>query len=94
MWYFHRDLPFDRSALDEMQPRMKAAEALHAIGAVEVADAENALVVSGDTTYSVRTDAESTSCTCLWFAKHRGERGPCKHVLAVQLVRTQQGVGT
>lgn len=25
-------------------------------------------------------------CTCPWFAKHQGSRGPCKHVLAARLV--------
>jgi uncharacterized Zn finger protein len=29
-------------------------------------------------------DGES-KCTCPWYAKHHGERGPCKHVLALQL---------
>ncbi|MGL4942941.1 MAG: SWIM zinc finger family protein [Thermoguttaceae bacterium] len=27
-----------------------------------------------------------SKCTCPWYAKHQGERGPCKHVLAVQLM--------
>ena len=91
--YFHRDLPYDRSSLDEMQPRMKGAQALQSAGAVEIQDTKRATVASDETTYSVRATDESTSCTCLWFAKHRGERGPCKHVLAVQLVRAQEGVG-
>ncbi|MDR3107935.1 MAG: SWIM zinc finger family protein [Bifidobacteriaceae bacterium] len=24
-------------------------------------------------------------CTCPWYLKHQADRGPCKHVLAVQL---------
>ncbi|MBT8415649.1 MAG: SWIM zinc finger family protein, partial [Boseongicola sp.] len=24
-------------------------------------------------------------CTCPWFAKNAGQRGPCKHVLAVEM---------
>ncbi|MFE1837288.1 SWIM zinc finger family protein [Streptomyces sviceus] len=37
----------------------------------------------------VRTDAASgqLSCTCFWWAKYRGGRGPCKHVLAVGMAR-------
>ena len=29
---------------------------------------------------------EPLSCTCLWWAKHSGSRGPCKHVLATRLL--------
>ena len=34
----------------------------------------------------VRLAADGDRCTCPWYAKHRSERGPCKHILAVQLV--------
>ncbi|MFC8869784.1 SWIM zinc finger family protein [Streptomyces sp. NPDC057148] len=27
------------------------------------------------------------SCTCPWWAKYRGGRGPCKHMLAARMVR-------
>ena len=27
---------------------------------------------------------DRTRCTCTWFSRHQGERGPCKHILAVQ----------
>ncbi|WP_460917139.1 SWIM zinc finger family protein [Plantactinospora veratri] len=26
------------------------------------------------------------TCSCPWWARHRGERGPCKHALAVSMV--------
>ncbi|MEV0597187.1 SWIM zinc finger family protein [Nonomuraea cavernae] len=32
-------------------------------------------------------EAGRLSCTCLWWAKYRGGRGPCKHALAVRMVR-------
>ncbi len=32
-------------------------------------------------------DSEGARCTCPWFAKHQGERGDCKHVLAFELCR-------
>jgi uncharacterized Zn finger protein len=47
-----------------------------------------AVVRSGAETYHVR----QSSCTCPWWAKHRGERGPCKHALAVSLVRAGEQV--
>ena len=82
--FFHRDLPFDRSALDGMHPRLNDARKLLAEGAVAI-DENSATVTSGEASYTVtRTDAGET-CSCAWFAKHRGERGPCKHVLATQL---------
>jgi predicted nucleic acid-binding Zn finger protein len=36
----------------------------------------------------VRWAADGPHCTCPWFARYAGRRGPCKHVLAVQLTRT------
>ena len=30
--------------------------------------------------------ADGDRCTCSWYAKHRTDRGPCKHVLNVQIV--------
>ncbi len=89
--YFHRDLPFDRSVLEEMQPRLLGARELVAAGAVAVAG-EDWSVASGQATYLVRLGGEMARCTCPWFAKHRGERGPCKHVLAAQLVEARETV--
>jgi predicted nucleic acid-binding Zn finger protein len=33
----------------------------------------------------VRLRAEGDRCTCPWFSKHQGQRGPCKHVLAARI---------
>lgn len=80
--FFHRELPYDASRVAAMNPRLRAAHALADQGAVQLADGV-ARVTSGDTTYQVRP--ERGSCTCPWWADHRGGRGPCKHVLAVRL---------
>lgn len=85
--YFHRDLPFDRSAVDELQPRLIEAKALIEAGAVAVGGG-GYVVHSGATKYLVRLGEDGARCTCPWFAKHRGERGPCKHVVAVELSRS------
>jgi hypothetical protein len=82
--YFHRTLPYAAAAAARMNPRLAGARALVAAGAVAV-DGAVAVVRSGGETYHVR---DAASCTCPWWAKHRGERGPCKHVLAVRLVRS------
>ncbi|AGZ42048.1 SWIM zinc finger family protein [Actinoplanes friuliensis] len=80
--YFHRTLPYAADVVATMNPRLVGARALVDAGAV-TATGEVAEVRSGDEIYHVR----DTSCTCPWWGKHRGERGPCKHALAVRMVR-------
>ncbi|MEV6306648.1 SWIM zinc finger family protein [Actinoplanes sp. NPDC051861] len=80
--YFHRTLPYSAAVVDRMNPRLAAARTLAAAGAV-TASPDVSTVRSGDEVYQVRN---ASSCTCPWWAKHRGERGPCKHALAVQMV--------
>ncbi|MFE6486642.1 SWIM zinc finger family protein [Streptomyces sp. NPDC057757] len=85
--YFHRHLPFSSGAAEARNPRLRGARALVAGGAVRL-DGALASVGEGDHAHVVRADdAGQLSCTCLWWAKYRGGRGPCKHVLAVRMVR-------
>ncbi|MFD1542663.1 SWIM zinc finger family protein [Nonomuraea guangzhouensis] len=79
--HFHRELPYDRDQVAELNPRLTAARALADSGAVRL---------SGDTA-EVTTDGgvrlvrlAEGSCTCPWWFDHAG-RGPCKHVLAAQI---------
>jgi hypothetical protein len=81
---FTRHLPFDTLVQPADQPRLRAAEALLAAGAVTVTS-DGATVRSGPTTYVVRRTAEGERCTCAWYAKHALTRGPCKHILAARL---------
>ncbi|GAB6900778.1 SWIM zinc finger family protein [Kineosporia succinea] len=85
---FHRELPFAGDVIERMNPRHGAARALVASGAVSVGRNQpgevSALVSSGDHRHRVRLVGDRRSCTCPWFAKHQGSRGPCKHVLAVE----------
>ena len=85
--FFHRELPYDRAVLETMHPRLLGAQKLVEDGAVRL-DGDSAYVRSGEIEYLVRGER----CTCPWFARHRGERGPCKHVLAAQQVRRQVGI--
>jgi len=82
--YFHRVLPFDLSAMEDMHPRLADARELLAQSAVSISMLSplEAQVKSGGTVHGVREVDGSLRCTCPWFAKHQGERGPCKHVLA------------
>jgi hypothetical protein len=86
--YFHRELPYDPERLAAMHPRLRDATALVNAGAVRL-DGSAAYVRSGDTEHVVRRTEAGDRCTCPWYAKHKGSRGPCKHVLAADLVRKQ-----
>ncbi len=87
--YFHRVLPFDLSMVEDMHPRMAGARALIADGAVTLLGAKpyEASVRSGGVLHRVREVDGELVCTCPWFAKYQGNRGPCKHVLAAEAVR-------
>ncbi len=85
---FHRELPFDGDVVDRLNPRHGAARALIAAGAVTIEQHHpgdvTALVLSSGNSHRVRLAHGRGSCTCPWYAKHQGSRGPCKHVLAVE----------
>ncbi|MFD0279381.1 SWIM zinc finger family protein [Kitasatospora sp. NPDC127111] len=86
--YFHRQLPYASGRAEAHNPRLRAARALVTAGAVRLEEGGLATVTVDDHRQRVRTDAAGAlSCTCLWWAKYRGGRGPCKHVLAVGMVR-------
>jgi hypothetical protein len=89
--FFHRELPYDRAVLESMHPRLLGARELVEQGAVRL-DGEQATVRSGEVEYVVRFGPDGAQCTCAWFARHRGKRGPCKHVLAVEHARRAVGV--
>jgi hypothetical protein len=93
--YFHRQLPWSAGDAEAFNPRLRAARALVADGAV-LLNGALARVGKGDSVHVVRTDdAGQLSCTCLWWARYRGGRGPCRHVLAVRMVqdskKTEEG---
>jgi len=88
--YFHRELPFNLALVEEIHPRLKNARKLVENASVrilqrtdEIIEAE---VLGTDVTHRVRLSEAGDRCTCPWHAKHQGSRGPCKHILAVQIV--------
>jgi hypothetical protein len=87
--YFHRVLPFDLAKVESLQPRLKAARYLLDRTGVTIlkqsGETVEALVAGSGVEHTVRLRYNDGRCTCPWFAKHRGLRGPCKHVLAVQI---------
>ena len=88
--YFHRELPFDLSQVEAMQPRLKNARKLIAENKVRehkrIGEDRIELLVEGSgVEHLVRLSPDQDRCTCPWFSKYQGERGPCKHVLAARL---------
>jgi hypothetical protein len=91
--YFHRELPYDATLAERDNPRLRDARALVAAGAVAL-DGDAATVTVTDHVQRVRLAADGQAwCTCDWWARHRGTRGPCKHVLAARLARDAAGAG-
>jgi len=85
--WFHRELPDDPDRVDKDNPRLVAARSLTC--AVTPAGAGVWDVASGGgpyrVTYDPVTGVDQARCTCTWYLHHKAGRGPCKHVLAVQL---------
>ena len=85
--YFHRELPYDAERAAKQNPRLRAARDLLDAGAVSW-DGDIATVKVEDHVQRVRAAADGAlSCTCLWYAKYQGGRGPCKHILAADAYR-------
>ncbi len=81
--FFRRELPFG-PAVEKLHPRLADARALAASGAVTL-HAGGASVRSGDVDHRVTFATPHDICTCPWWGKHRGTRGPCKHVLVARM---------
>jgi hypothetical protein len=82
--YFHRILPYDTARVQRHNPRLVDALALVEAGGVTV-EGPVATVRSGAEVYRVRHVDGHSTCTCPWWGKYQGERGPCKHALAVDI---------
>ena len=86
--YFYRRLPFKLSRILSLNPRMKNAEKLLAEGKVQILSEQDgrteARVEGSGVHHTVVITQEQARCTCTWFSRHQGERGPCKHILAVK----------
>jgi hypothetical protein len=88
-YYFHRELPFDVDAIETDQPRLRAARKLLDSGAILVlrqdGDQYDLEVPGSGVSQFVRLRSNGDRCSCIWFNRHQGQRGPCKHVLAARL---------
>lgn len=88
--YFHRELPFKPSRTVVLNPRLRGAKKIIEDNVIEVTDASadfvQARVAGSGVTHIVSGNNDSWTCTCVWHAKHQGERGPCKHILSVRML--------
>jgi hypothetical protein len=86
--FFYRRLPFKLSRILSLNPRLKDAEKLLIENKVEIIlQTDNrieAKVQGSGVNHFIVIAGESERCTCTWFSKHQGERGLCKHILAVK----------
>ncbi|QIL74211.1 SWIM zinc finger family protein (plasmid) [Diaphorobacter sp. HDW4B] len=85
--YFHRPLPVQEGLLDTLHPRLADAQKLVSSGCVHAEGGAQFSVESSEQRYRVVLggDPAEDRCTCPWYAKYRGTRGPCKHTLAVRI---------
>ncbi|MEO3406919.1 SWIM zinc finger family protein [Mucilaginibacter sp. CAU 1740] len=86
--FFYRRLPFKTSRILTLNPRLKDAEKLLAEGKVQIksntGNRVEAEVEGSGVHHMVLLEADQDRCTCMWFSKNQGERGVCKHILAVK----------
>lgn len=86
--FFYRRLPFKLGRIMSLNPRLKDAEKLLQEGKVEITlqtDTKvEARVEGSGVKHLVILEGETDRCTCTWFSKNQGERGLCKHILAVK----------
>ena len=85
--YFHRELPDDPDRVLKDNPRLTAARKL--ADTVKKTGENKWAVQSNESEYQVHFNPSAPSteakCTCTWYLNHQNKRGPCKHILAVQL---------
>ena len=95
--YFHRELPFDLDKVEEMQPRLGNARKLLEEGKVRRVGGgvppASIFEVGHGYRPSRAARGRAADCTCPWFSKYQGQRGPCKHILAASLLLQDEGEG-
>lgn len=79
--WFHREIPFDADAVERDHPRLRAARALVAAGAV-ARSGDRWVVGDGDHRHWVTLGDTDPTCSCRWYVRYRGGRGHCSHILA------------
>jgi len=86
--FFHRRLPFKLSRILSLNPRLKNAEKLLKENKVHIikrdGDKIEANVEGSGVKHYIIIKNNTQKCTCTWYSRNQGERGVCKHILAVK----------
>jgi len=85
--FFYRRLPFKLNRILSLNPRLKGVEKLLEQGKVHITKNDGQKVearVEGSGVLHYVVLDENEKCTCTWFSRNQGERGACKHILAVK----------
>jgi len=86
--YFYRQLSFKPSRILTLNPRLKGAKKLLEKKQVKIIlndkNKIEARVAGTGVEHLVIIQNNTAKCTCQWYSKYQGERGECKHVLAVR----------
>jgi hypothetical protein len=83
--YFRRELPLGGD-VERTHPRLADARSLVAAGQVTLTG--GGAMSSGHRVTFGPAGAGRDTCTCPWWGRHQGTRGPCKHVLAARIAAT------
>ncbi len=86
--FFYRRLPYKPERIARLNPRIKGMEKLIADKRVKIISNDGnrveARVEGSGVNHTVILENGNARCTCAWYSKYQGERGNCKHVLAVK----------
>lgn len=86
--FFYRRLPYKLGRIISLNPRLKDAEKLieeEKVRIIQKTDNRVEANVEGSgVTHTVILEGDKERCTCTWFSRNQGERGNCKHILAVK----------
>ncbi|MFV0539741.1 MAG: SWIM zinc finger family protein [Aestuariibaculum sp.] len=85
--FFYRRLPFELKRIVNLNPRLKGVEKLLEQNKVEIIKNKDNYIearVEGSGVKHLVILDKTERCTCVWFSQNQGERGPCKHILAVK----------
>jgi hypothetical protein len=84
--WFRRDLPFAARRIGTLQPRVRRAASIDAsdVTVHPVEGGHEVFVRGRGFSHRVLLTGPDARCTCVWFSRYTGSRGPCRHVLAAR----------
>jgi len=84
--YFHRELPDAPERAERDNPRLVRARGIAACEGAITRDGAAYLVDGGNGVHRVSAAREGRMCTCTWYLRYGSGRGPCAHMLAIDLL--------